>query len=179
MSSDKVCHHTQEHLHDVHCLSVQQVDERIEVAKKHCAEKGIRFTMLRQQVYELILRSERPLGAYDLIAQLQSLRTAEVSHCKDGESVRKNVAPPTIYRSLEFLLSEGFIHQLTSLNAYVPCCHPRSQHTAAFLICERCHGVQECSSLPIQEMVRYAQDEAGFCVQKSVIELSGLCRACV
>ena len=90
----------------------------------------------------------------------------------------KNVAPPTVYRSLEFLLSEGLIHQLTSINAYVPCCHPRAQHTAAFLICAQCERVQECSSLPVQEMMSFAEQDVDFTVERSVIELSGRCQAC-
>ena len=29
-------------------------------------------------------------------------------------------APPTVYRTLEFLLEKGLIHRLTSINAYIP-----------------------------------------------------------
>ncbi|MBP7956709.1 MAG: transcriptional repressor, partial [Psychrobacter sp.] len=138
----------------------------------------------RQQIYQLVLEANKPVGAYDLITQLQQMRLAEPEAESDSSNNQantqtpKNVAPPTVYRSLEFLLSEGLIHQLTSINAYVPCCHPRAQHTAAFLICAQCERVQECSSLPVQEMMSFAEQDVGFTVERSVIELSGRCQAC-
>ena len=163
-----------DHLHDVQHFSPQAIAERIEAAKAQCRTRGVRFTPLRQQIYALVLQADKPVGAYDLITQLQQSRTAQDV---DADS-KKNVAPPTVYRSLEFLLAEGLIHQLTSINAYVPCCHPRAEHTAAFLICERCQRVQECSSVPVQEVMSFAEQDVGFLVARSVIELSGLCRVC-
>ncbi|MGM8870373.1 transcriptional repressor [Psychrobacter sp. 2Y5] len=162
------------HLHDVQQFSANEVHARLTAAIEQCRLRGVRFTPLRQQIYELVLQAERPVGAYDLITQLQQARLLD----KDHEHRTKNVAPPTVYRSLEFLLAEGLIHQLTSINAYVPCCHPRAQHAAAFLICEQCQRVQECSSLPVQEMMSFAEQDVGFMVNHSVIELSGRCQAC-
>ena len=163
-----------EHLHDVQHFTSHDVTERLAAAKDQCHARGVRFTPLRQQIYALVLQANKPVGAYDLITKLQQARVADDS----SDQAQKNVAPPTVYRSLEFLLSEGLIHQLTSINAYVPCCHPRAIHTAAFLICEQCRRVQECSSLPVQEMMSFAEQDVGFVVSHSVIELSGLCRSC-
>lgn len=164
------------HLHDVLGLSEAQVSQRVETAKAWCQSQGVRFTQLRQQVYTLILQAKKPLGAYDLVALLQALRVQKSA----DQSLDKlsYVAPPTIYRSLEFLLQAGLIHQLASLNAYVPCCHPRSQHVAAFLICEVCQRVQECGSVPTDEVVDFATQVAGFKVLHSVVELSGVCQTC-
>lgn len=170
-----------EHLHDVQDLTEKDIACRIDAAIEQCRTRGVRFTPLRQQIYGLILKANKPVGAYDLITQLQQARHQDVSALKPDHKTHKankNVAPPTVYRSLEFLLGEGLIHQLTSMNAYVPCCHPRDKHTAAFLICHECLRVQECSSVPIQEMMSYAKQDAGFDVSHSVIELGGLCQAC-
>lgn len=168
-----------EHLHDVQHFSPQDVTDRVEAAKEQCRVRGVRFTPLRQQIYALVLQATKPVGAYDLITQLQQVRLSATNEsAKESEESVKNVAPPTVYRSLEFLLAEGLIHQLTSINAYVPCCHPRAQHTAAFLICEQCQRVQECSSVPVQEMMSFAEQDVGFIVERSVIELSGRCQAC-
>ena len=183
-----------EHLHDVQDLTPHDVHERLAAAKEHCRLNGARFTPLRQQIYQLVLEADQPVGAYDLITRLQQMRlstpddsdiqkvasspTLSVDTNTTKKQAPKNVAPPTVYRSLEFLLSEGLIHQLTSINAYVPCCHPRAQHTAAFLICDQCQRVQECSSLPVQEMMSFAEQDVGFLVERSVIELSGRCQAC-
>lgn len=171
-----------DHLHDVQQSTAEDVAQRLASAKEDCRKRGVRFTLLRQQIYQLVLTANQPVGAYDLITQLQQMRFSDTAaNSTDSSSDKqtpKNVAPPTVYRSLEFLLSEGLIHQLTSINAYVPCCHPRAQHTAAFLICEQCQRVQECSSLPIQEMMIFAEQDVGFKVARSVIELSGHCQAC-
>ncbi|WP_201581854.1 Fur family transcriptional regulator [Psychrobacter glacincola] len=188
-----------EHLHDVQDFTPHDVIERLMAAKEQCRLNGARFTPLRQQIYQLVLAANKPIGAYDLITQLQQMRLSEPNNNDDSseafnsqqhpmkaaskeisskKQAPKNVAPPTVYRSLEFLLSEGLIHQLTSINAYVPCCHPRAQHTAAFLICGQCQRVQECSSVPVQEMMSFAEQDVGFIVERSVIELSGRCQAC-
>lgn len=187
-----------EHLHDVQDFTPHDVTERLMAAKEQCRLNGARFTPLRQQIYQLVLAANKPIGAYDLITQLQQMRLSEPNNDDNIEALSsqqpptkapskaltskkqapKNVAPPTVYRSLEFLLSEGLIHQLTSINAYVPCCHPRAQHTAAFLICSQCQRVQECSSVPVQEMMSFAEQDVGFIVERSVIELSGRCQAC-
>lgn len=163
------------HLHDVQPFTPDEITARLAAAIKQCHARGVRFTPLRQQIYALVLQANKPLGAYDLITQLQQARLSDSADMSAGA---KNVAPPTVYRSLEFLLTEGLIHQLTSINAYVPCCHPRAQHTAAFLICDNCQRVQECSSLPVQEMMSFAEQDMGFMVARSVIELSGRCQAC-
>lgn len=171
---------TCEHLHDVQHFTAHDVIDRLTAAKEQCRMSGARFTPLRQQIYQLVLAANKPVGAYDLITQLQQMRLSEpeLKDAAPANQTPKNVAPPTVYRSLEFLLSEGLIHQLTSINAYVPCCHPRAQHTAAFLICDQCQRVQECSSLPVQEMMSFAEQDVGFIVARSVIELSGRCQSC-
>ena len=173
--------------HDTQHLSSADIAERLIAATEQCHVRGVRFTPLRKQIYKLVLQAKKPVGAYDLITQLQQLRLAEIVD-ENGvidsisniakRQLPKNVAPPTVYRSLEFLLSEGLIHQLTSINAYVPCCHPRAEHTAAFLICDSCLRVQECSSLPVQEIMSFAEQDVGFTVTRSVIELRGHCQAC-
>ena len=166
------CEHQGAHSHDVHDLTPEKINQRLQTAKQICAAKQIRFTPLRHIVYQLILESDKPLGAYDLIQSLQQNRE------KQAGDKAKMVAPPTIYRTLEFLLELGFIHQLTSINAFVPCCHPRDEHNAVFLLCNDCERVQEFSGLPVQEIVGYVKNEVGFQVEQSVMELKGLCQSC-
>ena len=91
-----------------------------------CEKRGLRLTEIRGQVLELIAASEKPVKAYDLLDQL-----------KDD---RSNAAPPTVYRALDFLLENGFIHKLESINAYVSCHHPSVAHHVPFLICDVCES---------------------------------------
>lgn len=152
------------HFHPVHQHG-DDIDSRVADIASFCVEHGLRFTKLRQQVLRLVLSAERPIGAYDILAQL-----------KQGE---KPAAPPTVYRSLDFLLEHGFIHRLASINAYIPCCHPREQHEAAFLICENCSAVQEFSKNPLFNELSELVKSDGFISKHTTVEISGLCRNCV
>lgn len=153
----------------------QDINVRLDDAKQLCQAQGGRFTNLREDVYRLILQADKPLGAYDLINALQQIRNQSP---KDTDKTSANIAPPTVYRTLEFLLEFGLIHQLSSINAYIPCCHPRDTHIAGFLICEKCRHVQELSNPPVSQIVEFSQSQAHFQVRKSTIELSGLCQNC-
>ena len=62
-------------------------------AARLCRERGVRLTPLRARVLEIVWRSHRPSGAYDILAVLAA----------EGRSA----APPTVYRALDFLLEQG------------------------------------------------------------------------
>jgi Fur family zinc uptake transcriptional regulator len=87
-------------------------------------------------------------------------------------------APPTVYRTLDFLLEKGLIHRLTSINAYIPCCHPREGHQAAFLICTDCKSVTEASAQGLLQQLDALSAADGFTAQHSIIEISGICQQC-
>jgi len=87
-------------------------------------------------------------------------------------------APPTVYRTLDFLLEKGLIHRLTSINAYIPCCHPREGHQAAFLICTECHVVKEASSQGLTSQLNQLAASDQFSAQHTIIEISGKCQQC-
>ena len=93
----------------------------MKIAIDLCAERGVRLTALRSLVLELILQSHQPVGAYELLDILKN--------------ERRNAQPPTVYRALNFLLDLGLIHRIESLNAYVGCDAPHTNHYAQFLIC--------------------------------------------
>lgn len=154
-------------LHGVHQAADDQqaIAQRLLEAEQACSSTGSRLTPLRREVLELILLANTPIGAYDLLARMKR------------ESERP-AAPPTVYRTLEFLLEQGFIHRLASINAYIPCCHPRAGHQAAFLICQNCHQVQETSASPLMESLAEVAASGGFTAQHSMIEIAGLCQNC-
>ena len=105
------------------------------------------------------------MGAYDLLAKIKS------------ESDRP-AAPPTVYRTLDFLLEKGLIHRLTSINAYIPCCHPREGHQAAFLICTECKNVKEASAQGLLTQLDALSASDQFTAHQSIIEISGICQQC-
>ena len=131
-------------------------------AEVRCAETQERLTTPRRRVLELLLGSNGPLKAYDLIAAFGA----------HGEPAK----PPTVYRALEFLERLGFAHRIESLNAYVPCRIDGAGHRAAFLICDCCGAAQEFE--PDFDPGRAAAEARGYAVTSVTLEARGLCPAC-
>lgn len=90
----------------------------------------MRLTPQRPEVLRLMSLQDGAISAYDL---LDLLREAE-----------PQAKPPTVYRALDFLLEQGFVHKVESTNSYV-LCHLFDQptHTSAMFICDRCGAVKK------------------------------------
>ena len=136
----------------------------IELAEHLCRERGVRLTPQRRDVLAIISGSDQPMGAYDIMERLR------------GDQPR--IAPPTVYRALEFLLAEGLIHKLESLHAYVGCQHPDHPHFSQFLICKDCGEVDELHSAVINSSLDKAAREKGFAPDRSTVEVVGQCGRC-
>src|SRR5690625_3106188 len=111
------------HDHDA-CMA-----EALHSAESLCRERGAQLTPIRRRVLELIWSDHRPYGAYELLEKLQA--------------ERGRVAPPTIYRALDFLLAQGLIHRIESLSAFVGCPRPHDNHDGQFLIRDGCGATAE------------------------------------
>ena len=122
-------------------------------------------TSLRLQVLELIWQSHKPLGAYTLMEMLATAST-------------RQVAPPTVYRALDFLLEEGLIHRINSLNAFIGCPAPKQKHQSHFLICESCSIAVELDNPGLNEHILGLAHAAGFTVNSHSIEINGMCSSC-
>ena len=135
-------------------------------AESACRARGARLTPLRRRVLEALYATWRPLGAYEI---------ADALPAGDG----RRPAPVTVYRALEFLLEQGLVHRLASRNAFIPCPHGHGpRDLVAFLICERCDGVDELSSAGLTEAVSQALAGEGFEPHLQVLEISGTCAHC-
>ena len=90
------------------------------------------------------------------------------------------VAPPTVYRALEFLVSQGFVSRIESRNAYVPCAHPESRNDCIFFICSDCGTSVELEDQRIERLLAEdAEHRLGFRVTRRVVEVEGTCRHCI
>lgn len=147
------------HDHD-HCIS-----DALEAARLLCVSRGVRLTDLRLQVLELIWQNHKPLGAYTLMEMLAKANT-------------RRVAPPTVYRALDFLLEQGLIHRINVLNAFIGCPSPNIQHQSHFLICRHCGIAVELDQPALSEQILSVAREAGFTVETQALEVSGLCANC-
>jgi Fur family zinc uptake transcriptional regulator len=133
-------------------------------ASELCAIRKLRLTPRRRQVLEIMLASHQPMGAYDILAEL--------NHAGNAGSV----APPIVYRALEFLLAEGLIHRIESRNAFITCVHPGHASAAQFLICRDCEQVAELETS--EQSLLAAADNLGFAVDHSIVEITGICARC-
>ena len=136
-----------------------------------CVRRGVRLTELRRDVLGLVLESAAPVGAYDLLDRLRARRGGG--------------APPTVYRALEFLQEQGFVHRLERLSAFVGCidvdgtAHAHAQHEPAqFLICRSCKRVTEIEDHDLASALAAAARRVGFTVAGATIEAEGQCAKC-
>ena len=138
-----------------------------------CQQRGVRLTDLRWRVLEIIWSHPKPMGAYAILDVLHD----------DG----RQGAPPTLYQALDFLLEQGLIHRLASLNVCTGGCQPGSRHSGQFLIRRDCDPVSEMNSLAVEnllyaeadENLLYAEADARrFEVLTQVAEVLGRCLDC-
>lgn len=148
------------HHNHMHCIS-----DAMAAARQLCSERGVRLTALREQVLSLVWQSHKPLGAYTLMEMLALAST-------------RRVAPPTVYRALDFLLEEGLIHRINSLNAFVGCPSPTQKHQSHFLICQSCGVAVELDNPSLNQYLSVCAKDAGFSVISHSVEICGLCSAC-
>lgn len=132
-------------------------------AESYCKAEGLRFTPVRRRVLELIWDSHKPSKAYDILERLD----------KGADS-----KPPTVYRALDFLQANGFVHKLNSLNAYIGCHHPNHHEDCYFLICDHCQQVTECCDPLIRAQLQQTLDKQSFLSAQTTLEVQGLCQNC-
>ena len=65
---------------------------------------ALNLTASRRAVLDIVLGSEKPMKAYDILSDLQKV----ISHAK----------PPTVYRALDYLVTNNLLHRINDQNAY-------------------------------------------------------------
>ncbi|MDR2013844.1 MAG: transcriptional repressor [Rhodanobacter sp.] len=157
MSQSTVHRHSHhEHAHDARAF--------VDAVASACELHGLRLTPLRLRVLELIAAESKPVKAYDLLDRL-----------KDEHS---GAAPPTVYRALDFLLENRFIHKLESINAFVGCHHPNETHQVPFLICDVCSTAMEVCDERVSRLLGEQARDRGFRPRAQTLEVHGICANC-
>lgn len=140
-------------------------DKLLSQAHTVCQKRGARLTKAREQVFLLLAKHEGAIGAYDLLAELQKLDPA--------------AKPATIYRALDFLNKQGFVHKIESINAFVMCHHfSDCNHPVQLLICDECGHVEEIQSNNLDLALRAMADASGFKISHQIVEAHGTCQSC-
>jgi Fur family zinc uptake transcriptional regulator len=134
------------------------------MAAQLCTERGVQLTAIRQQVLELIWANHHAVKAYDLLERIKPLQSS--------------AKPATIYRALDFLMAQGFIHRVESLNAFVGCTDLRTIHEQLLLICKQCENVEERHADAVMQVLAQEFALAGFTAHHQAIEIHGICATC-
>ena len=157
MNHPHACTDPARHVHDGDAF-VQEVE-------RACRQRGLRLTPIRANALRLIADAGRPIKAYDLLDRMKATHDA--------------AAPPTVYRALDFLLEHGFVHKLSSINAYVGCHHPgAAQHAVPFLICGTCQSATELEDARVVAMLEDSARALGFTPTAQIMEMHGQCARC-
>lgn len=150
-------------------MNTSGIDTVLSKALQLCATSGGRLTEKRKRILELLLRSETPLSAYEVADQYNNVS----EHSMPAMSV---------YRILDFLVTEDLAHKLSSANKYVACSHIACSHAhevPQFLICRTCHKVKEIGiKRSVIEQLSESVQSAGYTLVNSQLELDCLCEQC-
>jgi Fur family zinc uptake transcriptional regulator len=129
-----------------------------------CATRRLRLTPAREFVLETLLESHRAMTAYELLEKLAAAGLGS--------------QPPVVYRALDFLVANGFVHRIERLGAFAPCTRGGADHDAAFLVCRVCRQVAETAlERPARGLLAEAE-ASGFAIERTVVEAEGLCARC-
>ncbi len=110
---------------------------------------------LNSATYErikIIVMNSRPIKAYDILDQLKR---------KDSSA-----KPITVYRALDFLLENGFVHKINSINAYFPCIHPLEHNECYFFLCNKCGKINEICDSNTDQVIKSLKYNKHFVVKK-------------
>ena len=140
------------------------VESAIKKAEQVCEERHQKLTKVRKKVLELIWKSHKPSKAYDVLNKIDK-RIASIK-------------PPTVYRALDFLMENGLVHKLSSLNAYIGCSHPLKHKHCYFLLCVKCKEIQECCSEELSKFIEYTSLKNKFDMKNVTVEIEGICNEC-
>lgn len=123
-----------------------------------------RQTDNHERVFAHLRKAGAPLTAYQILEGMQDDRIR---------------APVTVYRALDRLVSEGRVHRIESLNAFVPCrAANHYRHAPVFAICCECGSVQEVLQPDLFDRLSAFALSGGFSVHEALVELRGRCADC-
>ena len=125
------------------------------------------MTALRRDVVGIFAEADQPLGAYAIIQKL-------------SDAQKRSIAPPTVYRTLDFLVENGFVVKIESRQAFVACDHLGHDHDHHGLLfsCGKCGRATEIDSSAIDGEVAAIAKKLAFAVERKVFEIDGFCADC-
>lgn len=147
------------------CSLSTTMRNRLEEIIYLCKVRKVNLTSQRKRVLSLLLSQNGGVTAYELLDLL-----------KQQEPQAK---PPTVYRALDFLLEQGFVHKVESNNRYILCSHHLERsHLSILFICNHCHNIVEEANQEVDDLLKQVAVEKQFQFKHRIIEIHGVCHQC-
>ena len=136
-------------------------------AYRQCAQRGARLTPIRRLVLRLLQQYPDGVKAYQLLAILRRYQ--------------QNATPPTVYRALDFLITQGLAFRLSNNSLFVPSTlGPQpAQSSGVILVCPLCHRVTELHGSAIPNAVSSLLTATGHQLEDQPLEIGATCPACI
>jgi len=145
--------------------SISELNASISRVDEICRSNKLGFTDIRKLVFEIIIKNNKPIKAYQILDEIRNI-TNKPSH------------PPTVYRAIDFLIENGFVHKLNSINSFVGCFHPKTHEECYFLICKKCNLYQECCDDSLKDRISKTAVHNKFVISNTTLEIEGHCLDC-
>lgn len=133
--------------------------------EQRCRERRQRLTPMRRAVFRQLAFEPAPQTAYQV---LEGVRGA----------LKKRISPLSVYRSLDFLVAEGWLHRLESTRAFKLCERPEHRHGGVLFLCGDCGGAEEGEDQALEALIERDATRRGFQARRRVVEVLGVCRHC-
>lgn len=137
----------------------------VSAAESALVSAGEQWTPMRASVFEVLAGQSRAFSAYDI---------AEAISRREGRRVAAN----SVYRILDRFVTNNLALRIESANAYVANPHPGCVHDCIFLLCGGCEQIAHVDDDDLATPVRARAVKSGFAVERTVIEVRGLCARC-
>lgn len=135
-----------------------------------CIGRGLQMTALRREIVGIFAEADQPLGAYSIIQKLSTMQN-------------RMVAPPTVYRTLDFLVENGFVVKIESRQTYVACDHfnhhCENHHHGIVFSCVGCGRTVEVENRELDLAIAESAKRLAFKVERKVVEIEGRCAECL
>ena len=145
--------------------STSELKASIHRDEEICKSNKLGLTEIRRQVFEIIVKNNKPIKAYEILDKISNINN-KPSH------------PPTVYRAIDFLIENGFVHKLNSINSFVGCFHPKAHKECYFLICKKCNIYQECCDDSLKDRISKTAIHNNFVISNTTLEIEGHCLDC-
>ena len=115
--------------------------------------------------FNIIKKSKKNLSAYQILDKFQKI---------------KKVQPPTVYRSLDFLIKKGIIHKSISNKTFMLCSHSHKhshEHNTLLAICKKCGSTEELFKEMFDSILKMKKIKK-FDLSLFDLEILTKCRSC-